>query len=148
MFDLVAKHKRVVQFVLALITLPFAFFGVDYYFRRADTAGEVASFDGGTITQAQFAQTLREQQEMMMRTQKGVDPAMFDNPEVRFNVVQQMVRERLLEKKARELHFGVSNDQVFERISADPRFQDGGKFSFDRYKSLLAQAGIQAKTIF
>src|SRR5438477_2769682 len=142
MFDLVAKHKRVVQFVLALITLPFAFFGVDYYFRRADTAGEVASFDGGTITQAQFAQTLREQQEMMMRTQKGVDPAMFDNPEVRFNVVQQMVRERLLEKKARELHFGVSNDQVFERISADPRFQDGGKFSFDRYKSLLAQAGI------
>ena len=142
MFDLVAKHKRVVQFVLALITLPFAFFGVDYYFRRADTAGEVASFDGGTITQAQFAQTLREQQEMMMRTQKGVDPAMFDNPEVRFNVVQQMVRERLLEKKARDLHFGVSNDQVFERIAADPRFQDGGKFSFDRYKILLAQAGI------
>ena len=95
MFDLVAKHKRVVQLVLALIALPFAFFGVDYYFRRADTAGEVASFDGGTITQAQFAQTLREQQEMMMRTQKGVDPAMFDNPEVRFNIVQQIIRDRM-----------------------------------------------------
>jgi peptidyl-prolyl cis-trans isomerase D len=142
MFDLVAKHKRIVQLVLALIALPFAFFGVDYYFRRADTAGDVASFDGGTITQAQFAQTLREQQEMMMRSQKGADPAMFDNPEVRFNIVQQMIRDRLLEKKGRDLHFAVSNDQVFERIAGDARFQEGGKFSFDRYKLLLAQAGI------
>ena len=142
MFDLVAKHKRIVQFVLALITLPFAFFGVDYYFRRADHAGEVASFDGGTITQAQFAQTLREQQEMTMRTQKGVDPAMFDNPEVRYNILQQMVRDRLLERKGRDLHFAVSNAQVFERIAADSRFQEDGKFSFDRYKLLLAQAGI------
>ena len=33
MFDLLHKHKRVAQVILALITLPFAFFGVDYYFR-------------------------------------------------------------------------------------------------------------------
>ena len=142
MFDLVAKHKRIVQFVLALITLPFAFFGVDYYFRRADTAGEVASFDGGLITQAQFAQSLRDQQEMMMRTQKGVDPAMFDNPEVRFSILQQLIRERMLEKKGRELHFTVSNEQVRDRIAADSRFQADGKFSLERYKLLLAQAGI------
>jgi peptidyl-prolyl cis-trans isomerase D len=142
MFDLVAKHKRIVQIVLALITLPFAFFGVDYYFRRADSIGEVAKFDGGTITQAQFAQTLGEQQQMMMRTQKGVDPAMFDNPEVRFNILQQMIRDRLVEKKARDLHFGVTNDQLFERIAADPRFQEDGKFSVEHYRLLLAQAGI------
>jgi peptidyl-prolyl cis-trans isomerase D len=142
MFDLVAKHKRIVQFVLALITLPFAFFGVDYYFRNTDKAGEVASFDGGLITQAQFAQSLRDQQEMMMRTQKGIDPAMFDNPEVRFSILQQLIRERMLEKKGRDLHFAVTNDQVRERIATDPRFQDEGKFSLDRYKLLLAQAGI------
>ena len=142
MFDLVAKHKRLVQLVLALITLPFAFFGVDYYFRNADTVGEVARYDGGTITQAAFAQSLRDQQEMMMRTQKGVDPAMFDNPEVRYSILQQLIRERMLEKKGRDLHFAVSNEQVFERIASDPRFQDDGKFSLDRYKLMLAQAGI------
>ena len=142
MFDLVAKHKRIVQFVLALITLPFAFFGVDYYFRSAGAVGDVATFDGGTISQMQFEQSLREQQDMMMRTQRGVDPAMFDNPEVRFNILQQLIRDRLLEKKGRDLHFAVSNDQVFERIAADPRFQDNGKFSLERYKALLAQAGI------
>jgi peptidyl-prolyl cis-trans isomerase D len=142
MFDLVAKHKRIVQFVLALITLPFAFFGVDYYFRSAGAVGDVATFDGGTISQMQFEQSLREQQDMMMRTQRGVDPAMFDNPEVRFNILQQLIRDRLLDKKGRDLHFAVSNDQVFERIAADPRFQDNGRFSLERYKALLAQAGI------
>ena len=142
MFDLVAKHKRVVQFVLALITLPFAFFGVDYYFRNSDPVGEVASFDGGKITQLDFDQSVREQQEMLLRTQRGVDPALFDNPEVRFNILQQLIRERLIEKKGADLHFVVTNDQIFERIAADSRFRDGDKFSLDHYKQLLAQAGI------
>ena len=142
MFDLVAKHKRIVQFVLALITLPFAFFGVDYYFRNTDKAGEVASYDGGVITQAQFAQSLRDQQAMMMRTQKGVDPAMFENPEVRYSILQQLIRERMIEKKGRDLHFAVTNEQVRERIASDPRFQDEGKFSLEHYKLLLAQASI------
>jgi peptidyl-prolyl cis-trans isomerase D len=142
MFDLVAKHKRAVQLVLALITLPFAFFGVDYYFRNSDIVGEVASFDGGKITQLDFDQAVRDQQEMMRRTQRGVDPAMFENPEVRFSILQQLIRDRLLEKKGADLHFGVANDQIFERIAADPRFRDGGKFSLDQYKLLLGQAGI------
>ncbi len=142
MFDIVHKHKRVVQFVLALIMLPFAFFGVDYYFRNTASAGDVATFDGGKISQDEFAQALREQQEMLMRTQRGIDPAMFDNPEVRFNILQQLIRERLLEKKASDLHFRVSNAQVFERIAADPRFREGDKFSLDHYKLLLAGAGI------
>ena len=142
MFDIVHKHKRIVQFVLALIMLPFAFFGVDYYFRNTASAGDVAKFDGGKISQDEFAQALREQQEMLMRTQRGIDPAMFDNPEVRFNILQQLIRERLLEKKASDLHFRVSNAQVFERIAADPRFREGDKFSLDHYKLLLAGAGI------
>jgi len=99
MFDLVAKHKRIVQFVLALITLPFAFFGVDYYFRNTDKAGEVASYDGGLITQAQFAQSLRDQQEMMMRTQKGVDPAMFDRSTSDFD--GEATEDRLARRKSR-----------------------------------------------
>lgn len=141
MFDIVHKHKRAVQFILALIALPFAFFGVDYYFRSSEGIGEVATFDGGRITEAEFAQSLREQQEMMTRTQR-VDPAMFDNPEVRFNILQQLVHQRLLEKKGAELHFRVSNAQIFDRIAADPRFRDGPTFSLDHYKQLLARAGI------
>jgi len=142
MFDAVAKHKRIAQIILALITLPFAFFGVDYYFRRGDTMGEVATFDGGKGTQAEFANALRDQQEMMRRAQRAVDPALFDNPEVRYSILQNVIRDRMVEKKAHDLHFSVSNEQVFEKIASDKNFQDDGKFSLDKFKLLLAQAGI------
>jgi peptidyl-prolyl cis-trans isomerase D len=142
MYDLVHKHKRIAQFILALIMIPFAFFGVDYYFRGGVGQGEVAKFDGGTITEAEFANAIRDQQEQLRRSAQGVDPAIFDNPEVRFNLVQQMVRDRLVAKKGADLHFRVSNTEVFDRIAADPRFQEGGRFSLDLYKGLLRQAGI------
>jgi peptidyl-prolyl cis-trans isomerase D len=142
MFDTVQKHKRLVQFVLALIALPFAFFGVDYYFRRSDSVSEVATFSGGQVTQLEFDNAIRDQQEMMRRSQRGVDPALFDNPEVRYNILQQVLRERLVEKKAADLHFAVTPNQVFEKIASDTRFQEGGRFSLERYKLLLAQNGI------
>jgi len=143
MFDLVHKHKRIAQVILALIMVPFAFFGVDYYFRRSDSAGEVAKFDGGHISEAEFARAIRDQQDMLRRSgQQGVDPAIFDNPEVRFSVLQQLLRDRLVENKGADLHFQVSNEEVFEHIASDPRFRDTNKFSIDVYKRLLSQAGI------
>src|SRR5271155_4783394 len=50
MYDLIYKRKRLVQFVLGLITLPFAFVGVGYYFRNGDRSGEVATVAGSKIT--------------------------------------------------------------------------------------------------
>jgi peptidyl-prolyl cis-trans isomerase D len=142
MYDLVHKHKRIAQFVIALIMVPFAFFGVDYYFRSAGSDGEVAKFDGGKITQAEFAQAVRNQQEQLRRSAQGVDPAILDNPGVRLNLLQQLLRERLVEKQGADLHFRVPNSEVFDRIAADPRFRDGDRFSLDVYKNLLLQNGI------
>jgi len=65
MFDFIYRRKRVVQFILALITLPFAFFGVNYYFRSASGGQEVATVAGHEISQQEFAVSLREQQERM-----------------------------------------------------------------------------------
>jgi peptidyl-prolyl cis-trans isomerase D len=143
MYDLVYKHKRIAQFILALIMVPFAFFGVDYYFRRSDSAGDVARFDGGQITQAEFDRAIRDQHDAMRRSgQQNVDPALFDNPEFRYGLLQQLLRDRLVEKKGADLHFRTTNEQLFERIASDPRFRQGDKFSLDVYKALLAQNGI------
>ena len=54
MYDLIYRKKRLVQIILALITLPFAFFGVDYYFRGGGSASEIARVGGDTISQAEF----------------------------------------------------------------------------------------------
>ncbi len=143
MYDLLHKHKRIAQLILALISLPFAFFGVDYYFRSGDAAADVvATYKGGRITQAEFTQTLRDQQENLQRAQRPFDPAMFDNPDVRFQILQQLVRQRVIEKKGEDLHFRVTSAQVIDQIAADPRFQVAGKFSLDAYKAALDQARV------
>jgi len=76
MFDLLHKHPRVTQAVLALITLPFAFFGVDYYFRGGDSGQTVASVGKNKITQAEFDDALRDQQQRMRQALgSSFDPA-------------------------------------------------------------------------
>ena len=59
MFDLVHKHKTLVQLLLALITLPFAFWGIDSYRRGASTEEDVAEVAGQKITLQDFSQALR-----------------------------------------------------------------------------------------
>ena len=132
MYELLHKHNRIAQIILALIMVPFAFFGVDYYFKRSDASGEVAKFDGGHISEQEFARAIRDQQDMLRRnTQQNVDPSIFDNPEVRFNLLQQLLREHLIEKKADDLHFRISNEEVFERIASDPGCRQCAQISLD-----------------
>jgi peptidyl-prolyl cis-trans isomerase D len=139
MYDFLHKRKRLVQLILALISLPFAFFGVDYYFRsQSGPAGEVASVAGDKITQGEFQDSLRMQQERMRQAMGGnFDPAIFDNPEMRYSVLDQMIGQRLLRREARRDRFTVSDDQLRAFISDIPAFQVDGKFSQTRYEQLL-----------
>ncbi|MBK9116218.1 MAG: SurA N-terminal domain-containing protein [Betaproteobacteria bacterium] len=138
MFDLVAKHKRVAQVILFLLMVPFAFFGVDYYFRGGAADAAVATVGKEDITQADYAEALREQSDQMRRQMgKNFDPAMFDSPEVRFAVLEMLINQRLLAGKAQDEKFRVTDAQLQQVIAGIPAFQEDGKFSPDRYRMLL-----------
>ena len=139
MFDFIGKHKRAVQFVLALIVLPFAFFGVDSYFGRDGRTPDVATVAGVNITQTEFNAAIAEQQDRM-RQQLGAnyDPTMFDNPEVRFSVLEQLVNRRLTQIAAARESFRVPDAQLQQYIAKIPAFQENGQFSPERYRQLLA----------
>ena len=67
MFDSVRNNKKIVQIFLALITLPFAFFGVDSYVRNMGAGNDVASVGDSKISAQEFDQALRERQDQMRR---------------------------------------------------------------------------------
>jgi peptidyl-prolyl cis-trans isomerase D len=143
MFDLVHKHKRFAQAILFLMMVPFAFFGVDYYFRGGGAEGSVATVGGDKITQQEFADSMREQSDQMRRQMgQNFDPAMFDSPEVRFALLDNLVNQRLLTGKARSEKFRVSDAQLQQFIAAIPAFQEDGKFSADRYRQLLTSQNM------
>ena len=64
-FDWVHNNKRLMQVVLALVALPFAFWGIDSYQRVMSPAGEVAEVGGQKITEQEFAEALRQQQDRL-----------------------------------------------------------------------------------
>ena len=138
MYEFLHRRKTMVQVILALITLPFAFFGVDYYFRGADRTQDMASVSGHAITQQEFAEAIRDQQERMRQVAgRNFDPSVFDDPEVRYSVLEQLINQRLLQEQARRDRFRVSDTQLAQFISEIPAFQEDGKFSHVRYERLL-----------
>src|SRR5689334_9840341 len=143
MYDLIYKHKRIVQVILALITLPFAFFGVDYYFRRSGGPDTVATVGDDKVTQAEFDEALRDQQDRMRQALgRNYDPSLFDTPEARYALVDQLVNQRLLDNRARAGRLRVTDPQLYEFISQLPPFQVDGKFSAERYKEALQAQGM------
>ena len=139
MFDLLQNHKRLTQLILALITLPFAFFGVDYYFRSGSSDQTVATVGKNKISQADFDDALREQQQRMRQAlANNYDPALLDRPEVRYALLDQLVNQRLLENEARADRLRVSDTQLAQFIAGLPPFQEDGKFSPEKYREVLA----------
>lgn len=143
MFDFVHKNKRLVQFILALLVLPFAFVGVDSYVRNMSGDKDVATVGGQGVTPQEFENALRSQQEQMRRMLgKNFDPAMFENPEVRQQVLDGVVNQRLLQVASQDLKLTAPDEQLRKTILEIPDFQDGGKFSETRYDEVLKANGL------
>jgi peptidyl-prolyl cis-trans isomerase D len=75
---------------------------------------------------------------MRQQLGKNYDPVIFDNPDVRYSLLEQLIGQRLLDDQARRGRFRVSDDQLRQFISEIPQFQVDGKFSQQRYEQLLA----------
>jgi peptidyl-prolyl cis-trans isomerase D len=145
MFDFVRGNKRFIQLVLALIMLPFALWGVDSYVRTSRT-DDIAQVGGTPIVMAEFQQALREQQERL-RPQLGgnVTQAQLDSPELRRNVLQTLINQRLLALHANKSKLAVSDDLLVNFITSVPSLQENGKFSHERYQAIVASQGMSVE---
>ena len=143
MIDFIHNHKKLIQIVLAIIFLPFAFFGVDSYFRGGGGDSNIASVGGQPITEREFALALQERQNFLRRMVGGrVDQASLDSPELRYAVLDGIVRQRLLINQALRGGVLVSDQQLQQIISEQPAFQDSGRFSRARYEELLRRQNM------
>jgi peptidyl-prolyl cis-trans isomerase D len=142
MFDFIHGNKRIVQIILILIALTFAFWGVESY-RMGGLGSDVATVAGQKISQQEFDNALRGQQEAM-RKQLGAeaDAALLDGPEMRRAVLESLIESRLQGAQARQVGLVVSDSELAKVISGIEPFQEDGKFSQARYELLLRNQGM------
>ena len=143
MFDAVRNNKRIVQGFLALITLPFAFWGVDSYVRGVGAGTDVAVVGDSKVSQQQFQQAWRDQ---MDRARQQLGPSFkqeqFDTPEARLAVVNSLIDRRLLLLEAYKGRLGASNEMLVEIIGNMPSLKENGQFSQARYEAAVRAQGM------
>ncbi len=143
MFDAVRNNKRIVQIFLALITLPFAFWGIDSYVSNAGAGSDIAKVGDTKITVPQFEQTLRERQDQMRESMGASFKAeMMNLPEVRQGVLNSMIDQRLLLLEAQKRGLVTGDAALRAFIGTIPALQENGQFSMERYEAMLRSRGM------
>jgi peptidyl-prolyl cis-trans isomerase D len=143
MFDFVQEKKRLVQIVLALIILPFAFWGVDSYNKAGNGAEIAATVNGTKITQREYDNALLQQQDRLRKLMgANFDPAILDNPEIKHSVMDNLVEEHLLTERGQAIGLTAIDAQVAQVIEGVEAFQDNGKFDKKLYTAVLAKQNM------
>ncbi len=137
MFNFVDNNKRAIQIIMALITLPFALWGINSY-QKANSSEAMATVNGEKISPQEFDNALRNQESRMRETLGDkFDPAVIDMPEVKRTVLDELVNQHLLALLAREQGLLVSDAQLAQVISSIDAFKVDGKFDKASYESVL-----------
>ncbi len=147
MFNWVHGNKRLLQVILALIVIPFAFWGVNFYQNAFTDGNVVASVDGQKITEQEFGNALRQQQERMRSLLgRNFDPALFDAPQMRLELLEGMISQRLLTQYAFRRNMTIDDEQLRAMIISIPAFQEDGRFSKSKYEAMLRAEGYSSLT--
>jgi peptidyl-prolyl cis-trans isomerase D len=144
MFESIQKHKRILMFFTSALVIPsFVITGVYSWNRMTSADNAVATIGGESISPQQLDAALRERGEQLRQALgNNYDPKMLDSPAARAAVLEGMLAERSLAMAARKDNAFVSDAYVREVIVQVPQFQNGGKFSYDTYKTILASQGM------
>ncbi len=145
MLEFIRTHKRLSQFLLLLFIVPsFVFVGVEGYSRMGDSENTVAKVADQAITQQEWDEAQREQMNRMRQMLGSkFDAKIFDSPEFKDDVLDNMIVQRALATEVGRSHMTVSDQVLQQTIMAIPGLTTpDGKFDSERYKSILASQGM------
>ena len=144
MFEFIRTHKRLMQVFLMLLIVPsFVLVGVSSY-QSGDATMGVADVDGRKITQQEWEEAQRQQIDRY-RQQMGdqFDQKLFDTPEARQAVLDNLVAERALEAEIKRSQLTVSDATLAQTIAGIDAFKKpDGSFDMEQYKAVLAAQGM------
>ncbi|MSP86223.1 MAG: peptidylprolyl isomerase [Methylotenera sp.] len=124
--------------LLALITIPFALFGIDSYLSNAGNNVVVAKVGDNNISLQEYDNALKNTRNRLQSEGK-FDQEQLDGPEVKSLVLNQLINKQLLSDEIKQAKYAVSDVQLATYVTGMPEFQEEGKFSQEIYDQTLAQ---------
>ena len=135
-------QKLFVGFVVLLIGIPFAFFGIEQYFQyTADTS--VARVGDLPIEAEDFRQALQQERQRLRRLLGPEALRAVDEKLLQRQVLEGLVQRALLVQTAHGWGLSVDPVRVGRAIRELPALQGAeGRFDPERYRRLLAAQGL------
>jgi peptidyl-prolyl cis-trans isomerase D len=122
--------------ILAIICVPFVFFGINYDFTGASNA---ATVDGVDITTGQLE--LAYQNQLQQYAQYGELPADFRR-QLKANLLDNLIRNTVVDLYLAKQGYRVTDQMVTDVIQRETAFFVDGTFSKDRYYAVLDENAI------
>jgi peptidyl-prolyl cis-trans isomerase D len=145
MLEFIRTHRRLMQFLLLLIIFPsFAFLGLESYTRMSDNEPPVAKVAGQNVTQREWdAAQGRQLERLRQMFGEQFNPAMFDTPESRQGVLENLIAQKALAVYVADNRLTVSDETLRKTIMGiEGLTNPDGKFNKERYQQLLASQGL------
>lgn len=129
-------------FIVALIAIPFAFFGIE---SLAPGGGDpvVAEVGDQKIHESQFRRQYDQRyQQLVQLMGENFRADMFDQERMRAAVLRDMTQETMLRQYTEDSGYRADDATLFNVISAESAFQRDGEFDGQAYRDALQRAGF------
>ncbi|MGB0504734.1 MAG: SurA N-terminal domain-containing protein [Pikeienuella sp.] len=134
-----ATKSWVAKAFLGLLVASFAVFGISDAFQGGAGSAVITAGDQSVSAQ-DFANAYnREIQGAQRQFGQSIDSQMAEALGLNNRVLSRLAAEATLDQTSYELGLSASDEAVATQILGDPSFQDGGNFSDEQYRYLLAQ---------
>ena len=133
----------VAYLVVGLLAVPFALFGLYNYLGDGTGDRVVATVEGEEITRGTLDERYRSRQaELRRMLGDQFDLTAIDGPQLRRQVLNELIDRELLLNYARDEQLQVSDADIARYIRQQEFFQADGEFSVERYRALLARNNL------
>ncbi|NNL53685.1 MAG: hypothetical protein HKP32_00880 [Woeseia sp.] len=123
--------------ILALLCVPFLFFGINYDFTGSSYA---ATVNGEEISVSEFDNAYRQQ--LANYGDFGANLPAELRGMLKENVLRNLVWDTVLDQYLADENFRISDNMITGFIQGAPEFQQDGEFSKENYYGWLAERGL------
>ncbi|MFN2362280.1 MAG: SurA N-terminal domain-containing protein [Marinobacter sp.] len=132
----------IAKVIIGLLIVSLSIWGMDAIVGGFSGEPEVATVNGEDVTEREFLRVVQMESQRRLSEMDDPDPSMLDEDQVRQDVLESLIQEKIMTQDAEEQGLELSDQDIDSLITQMPQFQVDGTFSRDRFVSAVRNMGM------
>ena len=132
----------IAKIIIGLLIVSLSVWGIDAIIGGFSGEPEVATVNGEDITEREFLRLVQLESQRRLQQMERPDPALLDEGQIRKDVLESLIQERVLTQDAASQGLELSDAGIDALITQMAMFQVDGKFNRDRFVATVRNLGM------